>query len=499
MKGKHLAPLALVGMGVKELRSAFWAVVAVLALASKLDWWTIWLGLIVVAIIVITVIAVAVRYWRFTYLVGDDGLTINSGLFEQKTQHIPYSRIQTVQRQQWFFLRPFRLESLTIETASHKDEEAEASLLAVPVAVGDQIEALRTGKQPTTAPAKDPEAAHTAELAEALQAITHPEDVAADPTYQINAHDLNLYALSSVGFVPIIVFLLALWQRLPDDAMTDAANALAHLAFLVVVALVIGALLLGLMVTYLSILLKFYHFTLTRSAQQLTTARGYFKRNTVSVRSAHVQAVRIKQSILRQWLHLATVQVLIASNAGQDEDDDELVLMPVLRDDAALTTMQPYIDWLPEEVPDVRRVPAGNRWLFIRNAVLIWAGILLAGGLAVGIFARTWLAPYLVLAAVILLFGFFQGRYVSRSAGVAIVSPDLLMLETGHYFTRERFLVRRANVQAVELAQSIWMKKPGRAHLTVNVRKGNSNEAIEVRYLDLKTASAVRDWFTREK
>ncbi|MFD1431559.1 PH domain-containing protein [Lacticaseibacillus yichunensis] len=497
MKGKHLAPLALVGMGVKELRSAFWPVVAVLALASKLNWWTIWLGLIVAAILVITLINVAVRYWCFTYLVGDDGLTINSGLFEQKTQHIPYSKIQTVQRQQWFFLRPFGLESLTIETASHKDEEAEASLMAVPVAVGDQIEALRTGKQPATAPAADPEAMHTAELAEALQAMAHPE--ATDPTYQINAHDLNLYALSSLGFVPIIVFLLALWQRLPDDAVKDATDVMAHLAFLAVVALVIVALLLGLMVTYLSILQKFYHFTLTRSDDQLTTARGYFKRNTVSVRSAHVQAVRIKQSILRQWLHLATVQVLIASNAGQDEDDDELVLMPVLRDDAALTTMRPFIAWLPEAVPDVVRVPADNRWLFIRNAVLIWAGILLAGGLAVGIFARGWLAPYLVLAALILLFGFFQGRYVSRSAGVAIASPDLLMLETGHYFTRERFFVRRANVQAVELAQSIWMKKPKRAHLTVNVRKGNSNEAIEVRYLDLKTASAVRDWFTREK
>jgi putative membrane protein len=63
-----------------------------------------------------------------------DGLTINSGVLIRKINHIPYDRIQTVQRQQWFFLKPLGLEQVAIETAGKESKKAEGMLAAVPVA-----------------------------------------------------------------------------------------------------------------------------------------------------------------------------------------------------------------------------------------------------------------------------------------------------------------------------------------------------------------------------
>jgi putative membrane protein len=51
---------------------------------------------------------------------------------------------------------------------------------------------------------------------------------------------------------------------------------------------------------------------LDRTGDELRTSRGFFQTNTVSARLSRVQAVRFKQSVLRQWLHLSTVQALIS-------------------------------------------------------------------------------------------------------------------------------------------------------------------------------------------
>ncbi|WP_372830847.1 PH domain-containing protein, partial [Staphylococcus haemolyticus] len=55
-------------------------------------------------------------------------LTINSGILVKKHTHIPYPKIQTIQHTQWFFLVPFHLEKLQIETAGHDSTSPEAVL-----------------------------------------------------------------------------------------------------------------------------------------------------------------------------------------------------------------------------------------------------------------------------------------------------------------------------------------------------------------------------------
>ncbi|WP_262315301.1 PH domain-containing protein [Lacticaseibacillus parakribbianus] len=536
MTPNRLHPLALLIMLGKGLYG--WAAISLAsawAILKDADsrWWS--LPLAAVALIAFVVIYV-LRYLRFTYVLGEDAITINSGLFVRKTRHIPYANIQTLKRSQWLILQPFDLLSLSIETSGHEDNDAEAELVAVPTAVAATIERRRkqTSDQPTaagqalvaasvtadstavtppatgqatgdgTAPAGDnPAAANQVIAAEAADQIAAgvttspnaaPDTAVPDATYRIAARDLNLYALTSMGFVPIIAVLFWLYDKtddfLPKGWVQGAEQQLAALAVVVLVALGLLVLLLGIAAAYLGILQKYYQFTLRRDGHTLTATRGLFNRTTTSVRIARIQAVRVRATLLRQWCHLASVQALTASNAADDEKDNDLVLMPVVQSRQLLPVMAPFVPWLPTALPPLTG-PAATA-PFVRNAVLGYLGLGLAVAFGLHFWQPHWVPIVLVVTVVLALVGLLQGRYAGRTQGVA-THGSLLIAQTGSWGTRQTDFMRRANIQSLSVEQPRWLRSRERCHLTINLRRANHNEAIELRYLSLAAASPPGD------
>lgn len=450
---------------------------------SGFNWWAV-LG-IAAALLFIIGLAV-VRYWRFSYVIDEAAVTINSGLFVKKVRHIPYPNIQTLSHQQWFFLQPFGLETLNIETSSKDGKAGAGTLFAVSTSIGQAIEAHRHHQ---TVP--------TAEPAEAQ--ISAPTAPKFDAHYQISARDLNLYAATSMGFLAILAALGWLWNKLddviPKTWQQNAVDQLAHLAMLMLVVLTILFLAVAVLISYLNLLQRYYHFTLTKQAHTLTATRGFFKRLEVSVRIKRIQAVRMRQSLLRHWLHLTTIQALLASNAADNEKDNDLVLLPVIKADLALTRMHNFIDWVPASAPDLIQVPRTNRWYYVRNWLLwnLLLGVLLT--LAVGHFWQAWLLWALIFSSGWVLIQSLQGLYAAKHAGVAIVDDHTLLLQNGSLWNLTQYVVRRQNIQALTLKQSIWMTRKHVAHLELNLRRGDGNEAVEVRYLNAETVEKILDWY----
>ncbi|MFD1486151.1 PH domain-containing protein [Lacticaseibacillus baoqingensis] len=480
---KRLPLLALPLMLIQELRT--WLFLLGLIIINTWQSHFAWYNLLALAAVLAgSLLLVGIRYWRFTYLLAPQQLTITSGLFIRKVRHIPYANIQTLHRQQWFYLRPFGLETLNVETSSQDGKNGAATLFAVPLSVAADIEAHRQ-HQPKSAPAaQQPTAAVPAQ---------------ADLTYQIAPKDLNLYALTSLGFLPLLAVIFGAYGKL-DDLIPDAWQArvfssLAHLALLVIVGLGLFFLLVAIFASYLNLMQKYYHFTLTQTGDTLVTTRGFFKRTTVSVQRDRIQAARIRQSLLRQGLHLATVQALVASNAADDESDHDLVLMPVVPFAQTWPTMHPFIPWLPAAAPALNAIPANSRWYYIRN-LLIGNGIVLAALLVpLAYFWSQWLWLGGFIAGIWLVLAALQGRYAANNAGVAIIDEHRLAVQTGSWWTRTQYVVRRENIQSLALSNSIWLAPKHRCHLSLNIRSGDNNQQVVVRYLDRAMGQAVRDWY----
>ena len=505
MKDERLPRAALILMLGQSLYNSVIYVIGlvVIGFRDRADGgWIVWL--LVGAGFLLVVASTLVRYLRFTYRLADSQVVIKSGLFVRKTRHIPYAKIQTLRHQQWFFLKPFNLESLVIETSSKNGQEGEAQLYAVAPAVGAEIEVRRKmmrGEQAAVAQAAAAEADIAgAEDAPVATVSSAPAEVDS-PTarYTISAHDLNVYALTSLGFIPILTGALWLWDKfddiVPKGWERNIDHYMAQLAAAALLALLVFALIVGILISYLRLLQKYYQFTLTQNGDTLTAARGLLKRTQVSTRLHQLQEVRFSQTVLRQLFHLTTVQGLIASNASDDETSDATVLMPVVKEDQALLTMRRFITWLPAAVPPLQPVQRRRYWYYIRNSVLTGLGLAVGLSLAIYFWQAKWLAIAIGLSLVWVAFTAFQGTYAARNAGVKILSPDLLVLQKGGWWRRQRFFVRRANIQSLEVNTSYWLAKKQVAHLVVNVRKGDGNENIEVSYLEQSIADAVRAWY----
>ncbi|WP_179393947.1 PH domain-containing protein [Lacticaseibacillus absianus] len=516
MTPKRLHPLALVMLIGGRLLT--WTPLALLAFLrdfkggfTRMEGLTD-LGLLGI-LVAIAALSAGVRYWRFTYTLGPDALTVSSGLFKRRTSHIPYTKIQTLQRQQWFFLTPFGLERLSIETSGQDSDKAEAVLDAVPVQVAAQIEARRmrvavagatdvaTGGSPDVTAAGPAEpAAPEAPISEPMPTTPDPAPLltgAPDDSYTADAHALNLYALTSLGVIPIISGLLWVVNKLEDlapKAWVDAlGTTLSHLAVTLLVGLVILVLLIGFALSYFNLIQKYYRFTLTRRGDLLTAERGLLKRDAVSVQRPRIQAVRAKASILRQCFHLSTVQGLTASSAAADESDDDLVLLPVVADAALLPTMRPFIPWLPTDLPTLAR--PRTPWRYARNAALTWATIGLLAIAASWWWWRAWTPWVAGGAAALTLLAGPLGWLAGRHTGVVQLDGDRLVCQIGHVWSRETLFLRRANIQSLERKQPVWLARTGLGHLTINLRKGNGLASLDVKYLAQPTIAAVWAWY----
>lgn len=417
-----------------------------------------------------------VRYWCFTFEISDEMLTINTGIFVKKHTHIPYTRIQTVQHTQWFFLVPFHLEKLQIETAGHDASAPEAVLPLVNEKVREAIEQKRMGEKSASS-----EVSMTVEETSASTSNT--------AEYEINPHELNVFALTSLGVFPIIGALFAIYgkvqEAIPQSVIDSVTNQIVHQSAIILGIVGVLIVILSIGGSYLNIVQKFYKFRLNSSKDQLKTEQGLFQRNSVTIPIARIQALRIKQNVIRQWCHIATVQALAASSAGDDEKSNDLMILPVVKNDQVFNTLAPFVSWAPKRFSQLNHLSKKTYWYFIRNASLLSLIIILP----CLYFFHVW--GLLSMAA--LLIAILMGWYSAGNTGWKIVN-DQLILQNGHYFTRSQYVIPHKNVQSFLFVQSIWMTHTKLAHIRVNVRHGNRNELIEVRYLPENKGKEIFNW-----
>lgn len=416
-----------------------------------------------------------VRYLCFTFEIDSDMLTINSGIFVKRHTHIPYTRIQTIQHTQWFFLVPFHLEKLQIETAGHDEHGPEAVLPLVNERVRAEIERQRTGN------------AEPAPAAEHLTEQLKPSPEHAD--YEINPHELNIFALTSLGVFPIIGAGFAVYgkiqEAIPQKLIDSLTAKLIHQSAIILGAIGLLIVIISIAGSYLTIVQKYYRFRLNSTNDQLKTEQGLFQRNSVTIPIARIQALRIKQNVIRQWCHISTVQALAASSAGDDEKSNDLMILPVVKTDRVFDTLHPFVSWAPTHFSQSDHLAKRAYWYFIRNATLISLVIVLSCLYLFKLWGLLSL-PVVVIAAL-------MGWYSAANTGWKIVN-DQLILQDGHFFTRSQYVIPHKNIQSFLFVQSIWMTHTKLAHIRVNVRHGNGNQLIEIRYLPEAVGQQIFEW-----
>ena len=393
--------------------------------------------------------------WATTrYSLAGETVRLRVGVLSVKEVEVPFSRVQALDVQQGPIQRLFGVHRLDVQTGGG-GAGGELVLGAVDAAEIDRIRGLIGRRAAVSPEAAPPRERRLDGRRLALAAVTSGQlgvllPVAAGATQVLQ----GLFRDPIEG------------ERTIVGALPDGATGIVLLAA--------GVLVLAWLLAGLGTVVGFGGFAVRRDEDELQIRRGLLQHRQATLRVDRVRAVRVVESLPRQWLGLAALRVEVIGHAK--EQAAAQTLFPLLR----LEEVEPFLrDLLPEMADGLgglERPPARA----LRRYALppLVASAVLAGALALAL-GSPWplaLAP----------FGAPYGALGWRAAGWRLRDGRLAV--RSRRFARITVLAPAAGREHQDLAQTALQRRARLADVAVSFGK---NTVAQIRHLDADVARSL--------
>ena len=469
-KKNHYSKLYLLFAPFRSLVKLIWQIVILFVLSSFFgkdrDYLSnphFWLYILLASLgIFLLVVGYHVAcYLTQTYELTEDALIFRKGIFVKQEIIVPYERMQTIKKNQWFYMVPFGLVRLMVETAAHSGKEAEVDLPLVPYALYDELEARRRNE---------------------TQIISKEKTRQAD--FSLSSKDLLTFALTELSLLAPVVLMFGVLQVIPDSVQDKLWGQFSQLVIVVAVALFCVAYLLTTIFMVLKTVIKYANFQIFQeNSGALRIEYGLLEQKSQVIPMSKIQGVRIKQNIFRLFLGLVSVDLLIAGGQEKQEGEKEsLTTHPIL---IPVTKVSEVEGYLTHFLPDfdfqvaLKEMQQLRLWYFSRFKFFVIA--IPIGAYFFFHFAIWQLALAIVLLAALSLgYAYYQSK--SQAYGMNehfIVFRDVRLLE------RVQTILPRKNIQSLEMRTSRWLYPKQLGHCKLNVKAGDDDFHTELNYLPL--------------
>ena len=345
--------LALVRIGPRSLQF----LPAVAALGFTGNW--IWIVPAIGAFLLFSLLAAWFRWLRFRFLVGDDEMVIESGVFARQHRTIPFDRIQDVSIEQGLVSRALGIAKVGFETGAggkENDASLDAIALGAAQALRTTIRAHRSGEAAAPVAASDaPGASGAVPVAEdrLLFAMT-PRQLLVAGLFNFSLAALALVGAGMQFFDDLLpfdfnVFNPGDWIDLAEQYGLDQW-VIAH-RWIAGVGAGISLLFIGFASGIATMFFANWDFRLTREPRTLRRTRGLTTRTDVAVPVKRVQAAILVTGWFRRRFGWHELRLQSLASDGEKERDHQVV--PFAQLDA--------IDPVLAEVA-IRRPDAAQAW-----------------------------------------------------------------------------------------------------------------------------------------
>src|SRR5699024_6754360 len=343
-KYKHLHPIAILFNAVRIVREAIIPIGAGFLSFRGESFIYFLLGL---AAFLIILLAFSVASWyRFTYRIAGDELRIEYGIFIRKKRYISKNRIQSIDLTAGVIHRLFNVEKVQIETDG-SGSGAEASLKAVKMQEGEN---LRTELQSYEE-----------------QVVTQDDETdgafaEADPSEQITFKRLFLSgSTSGSAGVMLAIFgfgFFKIEQFIPEHIFDSTLEWLISLSIVFIFVLICIILVLFWLIGIAGTMIKFGNFTITKRQDELFITRGLLEKKQITIQLKRIQAVGIKESVIRQQLGYVTVIAEVAGGSSLDKGEDfSTVLFPIMKASEVADFLENYLPDYAAQPEDFHPLP----------------------------------------------------------------------------------------------------------------------------------------------
>ncbi|NRB72062.1 MAG: PH domain-containing protein [Xanthomonadales bacterium] len=492
----RISPLSILFYGFAFIRdvglNALPALVVAAAALGKSLATQAWLLSAIVLLVLLLAAYGALSFLRFRYALAGDRLLVQRGVLQREALDISFERIQNINITTPFYMRPFGLAVLAVDTAGSSGKEV--SLFGVKTCVAEDIRrtiAARLNENNTAGAAaqiSDDALQQEGELIVALKS----KDIL---LYGLTANFL-LWVVLGTGFFfssgdssQELLDQLAEWLQLGNRVDQIQARGGTTLLVLLGTSLLALILLALPMLSMMGALFRYHGYQLLRSEDRYRCSRGLLSKHDESLSQHKIQAVVWKQNAIARLLGRINLQLQQAS-AGVSVQAQQNSGMPGARPALIVPAQTPpeaarlSAEFLTGARPERARYTGISR---LRYTLVSTAWIMVPLTLALGILAMLTSAGFLLISAMatlalLLIFYRISGQY-----GLA-VDGDFGYHRSG-FIGRTITVFPLFKVQRVDLIQTPWQARRGLANLTIHL----ASHSLTLSYLPVSKAERFRD------
>lgn len=427
--------------------------------------------LTLMALPVIIIASSFINYFYFRFFIADDALVIRKGLIRKKTITIPLPKIQAVHIEQSLLHQLANVAKVKIDTAG--TEKTEAVIDALDISKAEQLkEFLLQEKIP---------------LSEATASNTPYRE---KTMLRLSLQDLFKLGISANhirAFVIVLIFSNSLLNNLEEifgdrviKAVKDTSSGL-EISVATISLLVAMVLIISIFVSMIRILLNYFDFQLTESAQGFKIKAGLINTRQNLVPFSKIQYISWEANWIRRKIGLFNLEFHQVLSDAQ-ESRKQRVRVPLTQ----LSYLQQLLSHYHSLVQPTALTHYGIHQAYAFRRTLftgILPAILLLTVLLV-IYGNWWLL--LLLLWIPLIAGH---AIVFRRNFRFFLSSSALQVNSGTW-GRETIVVRWYKIQQVFLKQSIYQRKKGLATLQLSTAGGT----ITLPYIPLSLAQQIQDY-----
>lgn len=428
------------------------------------------------AVVIIGIILVSIFSWlRYTYRLEENELRIEYGVFVRKKRYIPLERIQSLDVSEGILQRLCGMVKVRIETAGGSgSDEAEAVLSAISKAEAHYI-------QEYVAMAKNP----------SVSGVEDVQEPSTHTVFKMTSSQLVLLSLTSggVGVVisAVLAFLSQLDDFLPYEKLFRGVEQLAVSNIVVIAILVFIGFLAAWIVALFGTMLKYANFQVVKTEHDLVISQGLLEKRQITIPLSRIQAIRINENIVRQWLGYGSVMVESAGGSASNKEGSKVLLLPLVKLQDIEKILGPVLTdyrFASSFTPVPKR--AMNRYVF-RSWIII---VPLVGASIV--FLKVWGLLSLIILALVTIWGVLK----YKDAGWRVEEQQLSLRYRS--LVRTTVFIKKNKLQVLELKESYFQRRKDLATLEAFVKVGFGGAGGRVGDMDLNDVKKVYTWFSRE-
>jgi putative membrane protein len=440
----------------------------------------------VITMLAVVVVSSILSWLRFRYLIESDRVLVRSGVLHREELSIEFNRIQNVSIREPFYMRPFSLSLLSIDTAGSQGKEVVLSGIDKTIAIE-----LRNTMLAQAVSAVDDESTHQSVPSASSLLLTR------------GRKDIVVYGLT-VNFILWVLVAagaffgawettenLVMWVvqhiRLEDVLATINPDPGLFGRLLVITALFIAALLMLPLISIIGALFRHDGYQLNVEGETYRKTSGLLTKHDESLKRHKIQAMVWKQNFIARFLARTNVHLRVAQ-AGTGTADGQLptgakasFLVPVLHPHEVHTLSAEFLPGCETEKVQLSRINR-RRLAFVVLGVSLLPILPLTTVLSVLV---SWKFTALLPLALAIVWAVLSRYWQQTGYGVV-----------GEYgFIRHGFIGAQTTVfplfkvQRVDIIQTPGQRKRGLAQLSIHL----ASHTLNMPFVPVEDAYAFRD------